>query len=134
MKYIKYFKSSEQDGYEEIDPEEIEDLVDESSTPIWFINHVDFTTTQKEVLYKLGLKDDSYIANDRGGWKRMINLMCYQYPKKGYPTIWIHKTPDEWYYVSIADKQKVYKCDQFDSVLKCLKNECKVQISEMDIW
>lgn len=124
MKYLKHFESL---NYEEIDPEEIEDLADESSISIYYIEHVDFTDTQKEVLYKLGLKDDSYIASDKGGWKRTINLMCYQYPKKGYPTIWIHKTPDEWYYISVVDKLKVYKCDQFDSVLQCLKKECGIK-------
>jgi hypothetical protein len=130
MKYLKLFEDKNI-GYEEINPEEIEDLENESSVSIYYIDHVDFTNSQKEVLYNIGLKDDSYIANDRGGWKRMINLMCYQYPKKGYPTIWIHKTPDEWYYVSIADKLKLYKCDQFDSVLQCLKNECGIKLNKL---
>ena len=138
MKYLKKFnESSESIYYEEIfgtDPILNHDTNDE----LRFTN--DEVDTIKS-LYYLGINTLNPIVITLKGWGEGAvvfngNIVNEISIKDMFDTYHIYKYDDEWYILSVKksnfeistarDVTKYYKCDQFDGLLKCLKDKTPV--------
>jgi len=93
MKYIKLF----------------EDLNNYEETNDFIYEYLDFDNKEILELGKLGF-EPIWAGDDKN--KCLVN-----------DDICLYKFPDEWYYLTDGFSDKSYKCDQFDSLLSCLKDK-----------
>ena len=123
---IKLFEEFGMDGYEFIDAEEY-------GAVYWSDSKQERYTPSE--LVKLGSEPYNFTCDTRVGHddtganlERILNPRIKDNPLIVY-NIYITKCKDEWFYVKqyYASWHKLYyKCDQFDGLLTCLKNECNL--------
>ena len=103
MKYIKLFEDLN-NGYEKVSSGEIPDYIYE---------FIDFDDSQIAKLNKLGFESSNV-----------------EYEKKCFEVDYLQilRMPDEWYYIQDDDDddEMVYKCDQWDGLLNCLRGEYEI--------
>jgi len=116
MKYIKLFENIDKSGYEEISSDEFYDE---------YI-YEDFIGREYINTHDIDDEPDTYKFIDIMAYYNDINIGKYN-RLRGNPSLYIHKSNDEWYYVVVScvldNDEKTFKCDQFDGLLNCLKKE-----------
>jgi hypothetical protein len=119
MNYIKLYEDFNSDGYEEIEFHQFDEDRPSMDDPAISTN---FETTKLE---NMGFTK----VGNRVFTKKYSFLM----PGAGtkYNTCTIRKKDDDWYYLTMtrynpSSNTKYYKCDQFDGLINCLKNECNI--------
>ena len=128
MKYLKLFESNEY--YTQISRDDYTKKIgfDGGGWDENFISDTWVSFTEKELefiknLTKGDIKevmDDvpsigSYIRVEHTKIDRKTRIVEYHY-------LWINKSKDEWYYLNDYNSL-YYKCDQFEGLIACLKNE-----------
>lgn len=112
MKYIKLFENINNDGYEKIDHDTYKSLA-------YQYEFESFIEKEINCLRKIGFKYDK----DR------------TYGMRNNNDIYVFKMGDSWYVVYDANIRNgvhgmiygpQFKCDQWDSVINCLKNEFNI--------
>ena len=84
-------------------------------------NWIDFTQSEISTLHDL-MPKSSYKINPYTNGDRRIPKASIEY-KDELNRIIIIKMIDEWYYVNYRGaKNSHYKCDQFEGLLKCIKD------------
>ena len=121
MKYIKLFEEAN-DLYWEIPREEFE-YVMPGDDPDWNedesvlnFEREDFSKKESLLLKQLGFK----IIYDL-----CVILLPFTSGKKSTISLRLYKSSDSWYYAETD--LNVYKCDQFDGLIECLKKEFNIK-------
>jgi hypothetical protein len=121
MKYIKLFEDLSSDKYRDV------------SNSIDEILPIEFNDKEGNLLNKIGFNNHSddgplCYTNDNGEWD----------PRNPSTFINIYKEEDEWYYVASYRRYEkengypaiyqdsLYKCDQWDGLIDCLKKEFNI--------
>lgn len=132
MKKLRYFeghfdKSNSLDFYEKIDRKEY------FSEMILTPSKCTITRFQFDlILNTLSESDEDFYEDDFDWYEYRIEKGMFITLKK-YPNLQVIRKPDEWYYVKFNRRVKIgegyipeelfYKCDQFDAVLKIIKDK-----------
>jgi hypothetical protein len=116
MKYLKLFEDSNK-YYKQITHQECSKIVFDRD------NTIEFSNNESQEL-------DILMSDLKINYRKIVfnyddNDICYQvYTKSGFKLVpldlVLYKVIDEWYYISIF--KLYYKCDQFDGLLLCLKD------------
>ena len=77
---------------------------------------IEFTNKEKMQMFNLGLKLNNRLDSNHRKTHQLKSRETYY--------LFLTKMEDEWFYVS--DKYGYWKCDQFDGLISCLKNNCEI--------
>ena len=129
MKYIKLFEDINTDGYEEISWDDfytVNATYKFTLTPFIDSEIVKLTSMgfqlnpNKNDLPNSILKGAGYIASE---YLHKLGVPGYNKPVN----IFVYRAFDDWYYAHTYKINDIFfKCDQFDSLLNCLKKEFNI--------
>ena len=127
MKYLKLFEENVE-YYKEIMYSEYLDYFSEERKS----ELLNFTTAERHGIYNLLDDNDDRFIKSASTYKQDPRTIVIQF-SSGY-NILIWKLKDDWYLVHPSGFGEIqlfggedYKCDQWDGLLMCLKNEFKIK-------
>jgi len=115
MKYLKLFEDINTYEWKEVSAWDVHRIIEQATLP--------FCEKDKERLSKLQFKfkkdTNYYFVNG------IDTHYDYAVRKDNYYNLYIYKSDDEWYYLSVHSRSstnKDYKCDRLDGLMTCMKD------------
>jgi len=126
MKYLKLFEDLKSDGYVEISYDDMYD--DDNPVALLRFSHCKWNSSELDILKSIDFRENPVLDN---GY--VVVYMRYQIDMEDREFfVNVYKANDEWFYCisydwKVGRMMRYYKCDQWDGLMNCLKNEFNLE-------